>query len=242
LPSGDPTPPAVTLTSPTKNAVVPPATVIMSGTASDDVGVGTVAVSVHDLATDRWWNALDAVWGPTKSWNLAGYAGSPTTNVTFSFGFVGVSAGAGYVAQTKVTDTAGNAKIGLTVPFSTDTGAPPDTIAPTVTVLTPARDAVVPAGSITIGGQANDDSAVASVEISIKDRGTGLWWNPGTGRWGTLRWMPVALSAPGTPTTSWSTVWGGGVPGSAYFVQARVTDTADNMDAGTHPSTRFTAA
>ena len=61
---GDATAPAVTLMSPAKNAVVPAATVIMTGTASDDVAVGSVAVSVHDLATNRWWNALDAVWVP----------------------------------------------------------------------------------------------------------------------------------------------------------------------------------
>jgi hypothetical protein len=51
--------------------------------------------------------------------------------------------------------------------------------------------------------------------------------------------MPVALSAPGTAATSWSTSWGGGVPGGAYFAQARVTDTSGNMDGGVHPSTRF---
>ena len=126
---------------------------------------------------------------------------------------MGVGVGANYVAQTKVTDVAGNAKIGLTVPFSTDTGAPPDTVRPTVTVLSPAKDAAVPAGAISIGGQANDDRAVASVEISIKDRGTGLWWNPGTGHVGTLKWMPVTLSAPGTTATAWNAGWGGAVPG-----------------------------
>jgi hypothetical protein len=162
--------------------------------------------------------------------------------VTFSFGFVGVGAGGSYIAQAKVTDVTGNAKTGLTVPFTTGSGAPPDTGAPTVTVLTPAKDSVVGAGTIAIGGQANDDVGVASVEIAIKDRTSGLWWNPGTGTWGSLGWMPATLSSPGAMAPTWTASWGGGVSGGAYFVQARVADTSGNSDGGTHPSTRFTVA
>ncbi len=236
LPSGDATAPATSVTSPAKNQVLDPATVTIAGTASDDVGVGTVAVSVRDVATGRYWNARDAVWGPTKTWNLAGYAGHPTTNVGFSFGFIGVGAGRSYIAQTKVTDTAGNATIGATRPFSVGDGSPPDTIAPTGTVLSPPRDAGVPAGPIAIDGRANDDVAVASVEIAIKDRSSGRWWNPGTGTWGSLQWMPTTLAAPGSPATTWSVIWDGGR--GSYFVQARVRDTAGNGDA-VHATTRF---
>ena len=222
-----------------KNQVLDPQTVIVTGTAADNAAVGTVAVSVRDTVSGRYWNALDAVWGSAKTWNLAGYAGAPTTNVNFRFGFVGEGVGGNYVAQAKVTDTSGNATIGTTVPFSTGTGAPPDTVRPTATVLAPTKDAVVPAGTVTIGGQANDDVAVASVEIAIKDRTTGLWWNPGTGTWGSLKWMPAALGSPGAAATTWSAGWSGGVGGGSYFAQARVTDTSGNQDT-THSSTRFT--
>ena len=239
LPAGDSTAPSTAITSPVKNQVVDPQTVIVTGTAADNAAVGTVAVSVRDTVSGRYWNALDAVWGSAKTWNLAGYAGAPTTNVTFRFGFVGEGVGGSYVAQAKVTDTSGNATIGTTVPFSTSSGAPPDTVRPTATVLNPSKDAVVPAGTVTIGGQANDDVAVASVEIAIKDRTTGLWWNPGTGTWGSLKWMPAALGSPGAAATTWSAGWSGGVGGGSYFAQARVTDTTGNQDA-THPSTRFT--
>jgi hypothetical protein len=241
LPSGDSTSPSAAFTFPARNEVVDPQTVILTGTASDEAAVGTVTVSIRDVATNRYWNALDAIWGTTKTWNLAGYVGSPTTNVTFSFGFVGVGVGRSYLAQTKVTDTSGNATIGATLPFSTGSGAPPDTVPPTASVLTPTKDAVVPAGSVPIGGQANDNVAVASVEIAIKDRTTGQWWNPGTGTWGSLRWMPAALGSPGAGATTWSAGWAGGVSGGAYFVQARAFDTAGNQDS-VHPSTRFTVA
>ena len=238
-PAGDVTAPATAITAPAKNQVLDPATVTITGTATDNVGIGTVAVSIRNAVTGRYWNARDAVWGPAKTWNLAGYAGDPTTDVGFTFGFIGVGVGGSYIAQTKVTDTGGNATIGSTRPFSVGAGAPPDTVAPTATVLAPSRDAVVPAGPVTIGGQANDDVAVASVEIAIKDRTSGLWWNPGTGSWGSLMWMPSTLAAPGSPATTWSATWAGGQAGGSYFVQSRVRDTAGNADA-VHATTRFT--
>jgi hypothetical protein len=239
LPAGDATPPSAAIASPAKNQVLDPQTVMVRGTAADDTAVGTVAVSVRDISTGRYWNALDAVWGTPKMWNLAGYAGASTTSVTFGFGFVGVGVGRSYVAQTRVTDTSGNSTTGVPVPFSTGTGAAPDTVRPTGTVLVPVKDAVLPAGTVTISGQAIDDVAVASVEIAIKDRTAGLWWNPGTGTWGSLKWMPVALGSPGATATTWTAGWAGGTGGGAYFVQARVTDTAGNQDA-VHSSSRFT--
>jgi hypothetical protein len=145
------------------------------------------------------------------------------------------------VAQAKVTDTSGNATISSTLPFSTGSGAPPDTVRPTATVLTPQKDAVVPLGTVTIGGQANDDVAVASVEIAIKDRTTGQWWDPGTGTWGSLKWMPSALGSPGAAATTWSAGWAGGEHGGSYFVQSRVADAVGNQDMA-HSSTRFTVA
>jgi hypothetical protein len=241
LPSGDSTAPSSAFSAPARNEVLDPGTVMITGTAGDDVGIGTVAVSVRSLSTGRYWNALDAVWQPAKAWNLTAYAGAPTTKVGFAFGFIGVGAGRSYVAQAKVTDTAGNATIGATLPFSTGTGAPPDTVAPSAAIVTPSRDAVVGVGPVTIGGRADDDVALASVELAVKDRTTGLWWNPGTGTWGSLRWMAASLGSPGSPSSTWSTVWGGGVAGGAYFVQCRVTDVAGNGDA-VHATTRFVVA
>lgn len=120
VPDGsDQTAPSLTLAFPSKNQILPAATVDVSGAAADGVGIASVLVAVKDQSAGRWWNAKDAVWTAQKTWNLSIVTAPSPTSVTYRFPFVGVSAGGSYLAQARATDTTGNMTTGTTVPFLT---------------------------------------------------------------------------------------------------------------------------
>jgi hypothetical protein len=241
VPGSDTVAPTVTLTSPVKNQILPPQTLYVSGAATDNVGIASINVAVKNTSNNLWWDAKDAIWQTKKYWNLAGVTSPTPTNVTYSFGFVGVGYGQPYLTQAEAIDTSGNTTIGTpTVKFSTAQTASSDTVPPTATVVDPAMNKVVPAGAITIDGQATDDVAITTVEISIRDRATNLWWDPNSASWGTLRWFQTTLSNPNGMNTNWSYLWSGDVSGGSYYVQARATDSSGNQDDLPHSFTQFT--
>jgi hypothetical protein len=235
----DVTAPSVSLSSPTSGQVLPASTATISGTAADDVGIGTVFVAVKNRTTNLWWDAKDAIW-TAKTWNYPAVTSPTPTSVTYAFSFVGVDYGGLYQAQAEAIDTSGHAKAGTLVNFSTAAGAAADTVAPTVAISVPAKSSTVASPAVDISGQANDNVAVSTVELSIRDRVSLLWWQPGTGTWGsTQKWFSVTLDAPGASSTGWTTTWDGAVPGGAYRVTARSTDTSGNVTATPYPSTPF---
>ena len=126
--------------------------------------------------------------------------------------------------------------------FSTAASASSDTVAPTTAVFDPGLDHVMPAGSITIDGEATDDVALATVEIAIRDRATNLWWNPSTSSWGSLKWIATTLATPGGISSTWTYSWSGDSSGGSYYVQARSTDTSANTDPPPHAFTQFTVS
>jgi tripartite motif-containing protein 71 len=119
LPSGDTTPPTVAMTSPTAKQVVPAATVTITGTATDNVGLGDLEVAVHNAVTNLWWDGNHSNWTKTKTWNYAAPVCNSLTSCTFSFGFVGVSFSTKYTAQVRALDTSGNTTTGALVAFTT---------------------------------------------------------------------------------------------------------------------------
>jgi tripartite motif-containing protein 71 len=121
LPSGDTTPPTVTLTSPTAKQVVPASTVTITGSATDNVGLGDLEVAVHNAATNLWWDGNHSNWTKTKTWNYAAPVCSSRTSCTFSFGFIAVTFGAKYTTQARALDTSGNAAMTALVAFTVAT-------------------------------------------------------------------------------------------------------------------------
>lgn len=121
LPSGDTTPPAVTLTAPTAKQVVPAAIVTITGSATDNVGLGDLEVAVHNAATNLWWDGSHSNWSGIKTWNFAAPVCSSLTSCTFSFGFVGEGFGAKYTTQVRALDTSGNTTMTALVAFSVAT-------------------------------------------------------------------------------------------------------------------------
>lgn len=243
LPSGDSTLPQVGLTTPTAGQTFPAETVTVTGTASDDVGIGSVYTAVRDRTSSLWWNAKEAIWGTQKTWNYAAVTSPSVTSVTWLSSFVGVKYGGSYQVQAKATDTTGNERLGTLTNFQS-AGAPSgDATPPTLTVTSPSNDAVMPVGAVTIGGQATDDASVATVEVAIRNRTTGQWWQPGTGQWGAnLKWFSVTLANPGAVSTAWSTTWSDGVAGGSYRAQARATDASGNVSASPFPARQWTVA
>jgi len=121
LPSGDTTPPTVTLTSPTAKQVVPASTVTITGSATDNVGLGDLEVAVHNAATNLWWDGSHSNWTKTKTWNYAAPVCSSRTSCTFSFGFIAVTFGAKYTTQVRALDTSGNTAMTALVAFTVAT-------------------------------------------------------------------------------------------------------------------------
>ena len=193
--------PSSAFTSPTRNQVLDPATVIVTGTAADNAAVGTVAVSVRDLATGRYWNALDAVWGPTKTWNLAGYAGRADDERGLQL----------RVRRRRRRQELRRADEGDRHRRQRDDrrhdalldrrrGAARHGARPRRRCSTPqqGRRSCPPAPSRSRAGRT---TTWRSPRWRSRSRTgpPGQWWNPGTGTWGSLQWMPAAPGRPGQP-------------------------------------------
>ena len=104
----DTIPPTVTLTSPTAQEALPASEVTITGTATDNVGLGDLEVAVHNATTNLWWNGSLSNWSSTKEWNIAAPVCTTMTACTFSFGFVGEVYGGTYTATARAVDTSGN--------------------------------------------------------------------------------------------------------------------------------------
>jgi Putative Ig domain len=153
----DTTIPAITITGPTTSSTY--ATVssalTVSGTASDNVGVTQVSWS-----NDRGGSGTAS---GTTSWSAAGIALQSGTNI--------ITVSARDAAANQKTDT-------ITVTYT-----PPDTTAPTVTIMgpTPAAMYATTSSVLTIGGTSSDDRGVTAVSWSNDRGGTGF--TSGTTSW-----------------------------------------------------------
>lgn len=229
-PDPDTTPPDAIVTTPTPGQAHPLAPVSMSGSATDDGpaatrGVASVSVAVQDRATMKWWQPGGG-WGP---WALldATLANPGAAATTWSLSWPAPGPGT-YGMQVRAADTSGNVDPTKPwVPF-TVTGPTSDSVAPNGTVSTPRANQVMPGGPARLAGRATDDVGVQAAEVAIRDRTTGLWWQPGGG-WGPFAWLGTDLAAPGTTDTAWSLTWSPPAPGN-YGLMLRVSDTSGNVD------------
>ena len=118
VPSGDTTSPTVAMTSPVSKQIVPATTVTITGSATDNVGLGDLEVAVHNAATNLWWDGSHSNWSTKKVWNFSAPICDSLTSCTFSFGFVGVTFSTKYTAQVRALDTTGNSVMGPLVAFT----------------------------------------------------------------------------------------------------------------------------
>ncbi|WP_243058765.1 Ig-like domain-containing protein [Nocardioides sp. SR21] len=117
---------------------------------------------------------------------------------------------------------------------------PPDTIAPVASFSSPAANAQVPVGAITITGTATDNQSVAAVYVALRRNDTQQWLRA-NGTYGTgLVWVPATVASPGATSSGWSFSTALPVTGG-YFAQVRVDDGAGNQNAAPKPGRSFTA-
>ena len=138
--TADTTAPTIAISSPAAGATVSGVTNV-TGTASDDTSVSSVAVAVDGAYTNA---------SGTSSWsssvNTASYANGAHT------------------LSARATDAAGNTSVtSRTVTFS---NATPDTTAPSVNIGSPANGSTV-SGTITVSGTSADNVSVSKVETSV---------------------------------------------------------------------------
>ena len=79
--------PTTAITSPTAGALVDEGPIEVQGTAEDADGVGTVRLSIRDLADDRWWNADLGTWQTAWDWYEADLATPGATTTTWALPF-----------------------------------------------------------------------------------------------------------------------------------------------------------
>ena len=217
--------PATTVAVPTASQAFPAnAPLAFSGQATDDVGVAAVQVAI---GSGGRWLQPDGTMAARFAWHgpaALAAPGAPSTGWTFDRPAL---APGQYSLVARAVDLAG--KVDLARPLVAFSVLAADTTAPTGALVSPAAGGTVtdPAGPLTIAGTVADDHAVASVEVAVKDTMSGRWLRA-DGTWApTFAWLPAAVAAPGTASTTWSTV----LPApstQAYGVQARATDAAGN--------------
>ena len=107
------------------------------------------------------------------------------------------------------------------------TTIPVDAVAPTVSPTTPAADEAVPLPTITIGGQATDNSGIRQVDVAVKDKSSGLFLRA-DGSWGAFQWLPSDLTAPEESVTDYRFTFTAPTAGGYWFM-SRATDLAGNL-------------
>lgn len=82
-------------------------------------------------------------------------------------------------------------------------------------------------GPVTLSGAATDDVGVTQVDVSIKDRTTGLWLRA-DGSWGAFVWISTVLASPNARSTTWTFTFQGST--GLYTVAARARDATKKYD------------
>ena len=211
-------PPEVSVSSPANwSTVGSPVSVV--GSATDDVGVTQVVLEIYDRDTSQWWNGSGWQAGRTS---LDAVLGAGTTSRAWSYGFSPpVPAASPYWVTVRSVDGAANMSPYSYLNFTVSTS---DSVAPEVSVSSPANWSTVFGPIIEIAGTASDNDAVDVVRLEIYDRVTGDWWN-GSG-WQTGRITVDAMLV----GTDWIYEFSPDSPYSSepYWVTARSFDVSGN--------------
>jgi len=215
--SADDTAPVVSITDPADKASVSSLSSI-SGTATDDMGVTSVRLSLHRYSDGSYWNGSS--WVAAVTMLTASYD-SGTGQWSYNGGPGSLDAGR-YQISVFGYDAASNAgKDEHQVSAGTL-----DTTPPTVSIITP--DGTGPVSSLqNIVGSAQDDSGnLRRVLVRINRREDNMWWNGST--WQSSKALLVASYD--SATEEWSYNSGPAAPEAGeYNLFAYAYDGANNM-------------
>jgi tripartite motif-containing protein 71 len=115
-----------------------------------------------------------------------------------------------------------------------------DTTAPESEMTTPTGRQRLSGPPATFEGSAADDTAVATVQVAVKDRAGNLWWNAAAAEWRPkVSWNRVELTDEGARSTAWSFVFDDSADrgSGGYWGQHRAIDASGNV--GTVTGVRF---
>jgi hypothetical protein len=220
-----------TVTFPAANAQLPFANVAFTGTATDDTSVDRVLLAIKRLSNNTWYTASGSTgFSSTFVWWEATLDSPGSTSTGWSFDWTPSSrvVPGDFRILVRAVDAAGNIDQALAnVPFSVS-DQPPDAVAPDTTISLPTEGSVLPTGPVTISGTASDDTAVASVGLTVEDTDAGLWWT-GSAWSGAPTTLSASLLSPGSAATDWSYVFGASTAGN-FRATAVATDASGNPD------------
>ncbi len=99
---------------------------------------------------------------------------------------------------------------------------------PTLTITSPTNNSSTDVPFV-VSGRVTDNRSIATVEVSVRDNSTGLWWDPATATWTATQTWGFAPYR-GTPTDAqWSWTFAGPQYGRTYHVEARARDTDNSL-------------
>lgn len=222
--SGDTIAPTIYVVSPANGGAYTPATLSIHGTASDNIGLKDVKVSLKHLGTGLWYDG-QAFTLSNQNYHLAG-------GLSFwSYYVPAVAFGnANYLLDVLATDTSTNQRnhtLTFTITGSSDSS---DNVPPTVAISSPVNGAVYndPIQLTNLQGTSADNAAVFEVRYSIKDDANKYWdgyfWSSDTELFLPTYHTPANWQA-GMPVGAWRN--------GLFTMKARAIDTSNNVGTAT---------
>ena len=224
---GDTAAPNTTVTAPAANAVLGSSAVTMTGTASDNVDVDRVNVTLQNTTTGAWLQP-NGTFGTSAAVVTATLVNDTVTATGWQ-----VSAtlpNGSYALTATAVDTSAIADPSpATRSFSVSVSTGPDTVAPNGILTVPSDGQVFTTRVITMSGTATDDRDMGKVGVAIWSFGTQQWLHA-NGTFGAWVIIPATITVDNGATVTWAYTTPTLPPGSYRVNLGGVFDAAGNKD------------
>ena len=224
---GDTAAPNTTVTAPAANAVLGSSAVAMTGTATDNVDVDRVNVTLQNTTTGAWLQP-NGTFGTSAAVVTATLVNDTVTATGWQ-----VSAtlpNGSYALTATAVDTSAIADPSpATRSFSVSVSTGPDTVAPNGILTVPSDGQVFTTRVITMSGTATDDRDMGKVGVAIWSFGTQQWLHA-NGTFGAWVIIPATITVDNGATVTWAYTTPTLPPGSYRVNLGGVFDAAGNKD------------
>ena len=224
---GDTAAPNTTVTAPAANAVLGSSSVTMTGTASDNVDVDRVNVTLQNTTTGAWLQP-NGTFGTSAAVVTATLVNDTVTATGWQ-----VSAtlpNGSYALTATAVDTSAIADPSpATRSFTVSVSTGPDTVAPNGILTVPSDGQIFTTRVITMSGTATDDRDMGKVGVAIWSFGTQQWLHA-NGTFGAWVIIPATITVDNGATVTWAYTTPTLPPGSYRVNLGGVYDAAGNKD------------
>ena len=223
--SAAPGDPNVTMASPAANQTIIAAPVVtLRAQATDDVGIARGSMAIRRSDTGQYLRS-NGTWASGLVWLTASVASLGATSTALTYDWTSPAVGR-YSVTAQVWDSGNRSDATRPTVNFTVALTIPDTARPNSSVASPTSGQVFTSVAVAMGGSANDNVGVRTVEFAIRDRATNLYWRA-DGTWGSLSWFATTLALPDATSTGWTGAWT--APRSGDFaLGTRARDAAGN--------------